>query len=161
VRERDGPVGFHHKRARKLGGVTLRNARKRPVAGCPEPSSDQLRANDLFRTTALEADRAVALTVRVTETVEWDAALPAEVKGRLGPILEDRDHVGAGLPEFLVGLTQLGEVLPAERSPKMTHEGHDERAVAPALRKRHFSVARLDSQVRERVADGQSHLSLP
>ena len=71
-----------------------------------------------------------------------DVALAAEVVGRLGAVLEDGDHVRPGLPELLVGLAQLGEVLTAERSPEMAHEGHHQRPVAPALGERHVALAR-------------------
>ena len=80
----------------------------------------------------------VALALRVAEAVERHVALAAEVERGLGPVLEDRHDVPAGSPDLVVGLTQLGEVLAAERSAEVAHEGHDQRAVAPAIGELHL-----------------------
>jgi NAD(P)-dependent dehydrogenase (short-subunit alcohol dehydrogenase family) len=49
-------------------------------------------------------------------------------------------------------LTQLSELLAAERSAEVAHERHYQRALAQALRQRDLAVARLERQIGELVA---------
>jgi hypothetical protein len=93
----------------------------------------------------------VARTLGIAEAVEGHLALAAEVERRIRAVLEDRDDVSARCADLVVGLTQLGEVLAAERSAEVAHEGHDQGAVAPAIRKLNLSVARLERDVGKRV----------
>src|SRR5439155_9881790 len=94
---------------------------------------------------------------------EGDAALAAEVVGRISPVLEDRHDVPARPADLLVMLAQLDELLAAERSAEVAHEGHDQRPVAPALGERHVALAGLDVEVRELVAflEHRCHLMTP
>jgi hypothetical protein len=121
------------------------------MAGGPQEAFGKLRPDDLLQAAALEPHRLVARALRVTETVERDIALPAEVESRVGAVLEDRDDLSPGGPDVLVGLAQLGEVLAAEWSPEVAHESHDQRLRAPALRELHLAVARFELHVGERV----------
>src|SRR5205814_699889 len=111
----------------------LRVDRERALPRRPNEALQELRADVLLRRPSLEADGVVSLTVGVAEAVKRHPALPAEVEGRFGPVLEDRDDVRARLPELVVLPAQLGEVLAAEGSAETAHEGHYERTFTPAL----------------------------
>jgi hypothetical protein len=100
----------------------------------------------------------VRLALRITETRDViDSAAAAEVGGRLGAVLKDRNDFGPGLPELLVGLIQLDEVFPTEGSPKMPHEGEHQRPVTPVLGKRHVALSRLNMELGEGVAHIQHY----
>ena len=152
------PSGRDDERPRPLRDVAaLRVARQTRPARRAQKALRELRADVLLGGAALEADGVVALTLGVAEAVERDAPLAAEVERRLGAVLEDRDHVRPRLAELLVVLAQLDELLAAERSAEVAHERHHERPVAPALRERDVSLARLERQIGERVAGLQRH----
>ena len=122
------------------------------MPGRPQEALGELGTDVLLRRAALEADGVVALALGVAQAVERDVALAAEVERGLGAVLEDRHDVAARFPDLVVVLTQLDELLAAEGSPEMAHEGHDQRPVAPALGERDVALAGFDGQVWELVA---------
>jgi hypothetical protein len=122
------------------------------VSRRPQEALRKLRPDDFPGAVAVQPNRAVALTIGVAETVERDAALPAEVECRIRAVLEDRDRVTAGRSDLVVSPAQLSEVLSTKWSPKMASEGHDERSLSPAVRQRYLALAGLDVEVRKLVA---------
>jgi ketosteroid isomerase-like protein len=152
VRVEHDALGRDHESAGPLRDVAFRDARESAVASCAQKALRELRPDVLASRSPLEPHRVVALAFGIAEAVERHAALPAEVEGGVGPVLEDRDDVRPGRPELLVVLTQLGELFAAERSAEVAHEGHYERPVAPALGECDLALARLEVNVREPVA---------
>ena len=157
----DAALGRDDEGSRSLRRIALRNTGQGAVTRRSQPAADELGTDDLLCRTPLEPDRVVTLPFRVTEAVEWNAPLSAEVIRGFGPILKDGDDVGPGLPELLVGLAQLSEVFTAERSAEVAHEGHDKWPLAPALGEPNVALARLEHDVREGVADREQRLTVP
>jgi hypothetical protein len=117
----DRPVTRDHERTGPLGHIAFGLSGQRAMPRGPDEALHELRPNVFLGSSALESHRMVGLARRVTQAVERDAPLAAEVEGRLGSVLEDRDHVRARRPELVVVLAQLDELLAAERSAEVAH----------------------------------------
>ena len=109
-----------------LGGRTALAAAREEAL---DPADDLLRSGDVEKFAARELDRAMGLAPAIDEEGERDVLLLLEVGGHRGQAHSDGGDVRA--LELLVPVTQLRDVLAAERSAVVTEPDEDGGPVLP------------------------------